>query len=78
MRRDLTLHIIAGFLLGGIITCLTHSWAFGVAFSALVGLAKEMWDKYHPPHVSDFADFIATVVGGVMGTILGVLIDYLV
>ena len=36
-----------------------------------IGLAKELYDSYHPDkHTADGQDFIATVVGGLTGVAL--------
>jgi drug/metabolite transporter (DMT)-like permease len=44
-------------------------WAILVV--ALIALAKEVYDYNHPNHTADFLDWVATVLGGVLGLILG-------
>jgi hypothetical protein len=37
----------------------------------LIALAKEVYDYNHPNHTADVWDWVATVLGGVLGLILG-------
>jgi hypothetical protein len=54
---------------------LTSCLAVGFALSVLVGIAKEVYDYLHPgTHTPDRADARATVVGGLAGTAMTVLI----
>jgi hypothetical protein len=56
---------IGGFLFNYAIGC----WAILVV--ALIALAKEVYDYKHPNHTADFYDWLATVLGGLSGLILG-------
>jgi hypothetical protein len=45
---------------------------------AILAFAKEVYDYNHPNHTADFWDWVATVLGGILGLILGELIWQLI
>lgn len=59
--QDKISHFAGGTILG------TAGLVFGIEGALflpfVVGLAKEIWDHYHPPHEADPLDLLATVLG---------------
>lgn len=56
--------LLVGHLLDGAFGTPDYLAALGLFMTApVVGLAKETWDLWHPPHVSDGLDLLATVAG---------------
>lgn len=43
-----------------------HPKLWGLATSLAVGIAKESWDKHHPPHTCEAGDVVAAVSGGLV------------
>ena len=66
--QDKQLHLAVGVVLG--LLPIGHPVA-GLLLATFAGLGKEVWDHYNPPHVPDPFDFLATVVGGLAGALLG-------
>lgn len=77
IARDKIYHFIAGLITG-----LAAAWALhlagipsagaaggGMLAGLAVGIGKEVWDAYHPPHVSDTLDAIATAAGAAVGAL---------
>jgi hypothetical protein len=86
--KDKMLHIGAGFLITIVFVVVFHNPGFGLMAAIAAGLAKEyIWDaginylnkrKGLPPaHDVDFEDAIATIIGGLAGTLLTSLILHL-
>ena len=69
VRADLQAHFWIGSILGFFTFLLIGYWALVVV--ALIALLKEVYDYKHPNHTADFWDWVATVLGGVAGLILG-------
>lgn len=75
IKADKLLHFIAGLLVAeGVAGALSHfarlyALIVGLAASVVVGYLKERWDSKHGGVVSD-KDFVATVIGGSVGTIV--------
>lgn len=68
---DKALHIIYG----AVIFDALHFWMiapYALAAVLVIGILKEIYDKYHPPHTCDWRDALATVIGGVIGYAAGV------
>ena len=73
---DKQAHFWTGSILGFISYFLFGYWALVVV--ALIALLKEVYDYNHPNHTADFWDWVATVLGGILGLILGELIWQLI
>lgn len=69
VRADLQAHFWCGAILGFISYFFIGCWALVVV--ALIALIKEVYDYKHPNHTADFLDWVATVLGGILGLILG-------
>jgi VanZ family protein len=69
VRADLQAHFWTGSILGFLAFLFIGCWALVVV--ALIALLKEVYDYKHPNHTADFWDWVATVLGGVAGLILG-------
>ena len=69
VRADLQTHFWCGAILGLIFNVVIGCWA--ILAVALIALLKEVYDYKHPNHTADFWDWVATVLGGVAGLILG-------
>lgn len=75
---DKLLHIAAGFFIGALAYRVTHLFSAAWAAAAIVGILKEMWDRYQniqlakqekpPAHDVDPVDAVATIVGGIIGS----------
>lgn len=72
MKRDKLYHLIAGFVI-----------AFGLSFwrpdAGLIaavgaGIAKEFYDKYVKKSVIDPLDTLATIVGGIAGIVIALIL----
>jgi VanZ family protein len=66
---DKQAHFSMGAILGFLFNYVIGCWAIVVV--ALIALAKEVYDYNHPNHTADVWDWVATVLGGVLGLILG-------
>ena len=66
---DKQAHFWCGSILGLLLSFAIGCWAILVV--ALIALAKEVYDYNHPNHTADVWDWVATVLGGVLGLILG-------
>ena len=66
---DKQAHFWSGAILGFLFNYAIGCWAILVV--ALIALAKEVYDYNHPNHTADVWDWVATVLGGVLGLILG-------
>lgn len=61
-------HFISGFILFFLLLACQVPALFAVAGVSLVGVAKEVYDHYHPlEHTADVYDWLATTLGGVAG-----------
>lgn len=76
VRADLQAHFWTGSILGFVSYFFIGCWALVVV--ALIALIKEVYDYNHPNHTADFWDLVATVLGGILGLILGELIWQLI
>lgn len=74
---DKQAHMVTGFIGGVAISCFLGFYA-GVTLMAIIAFAKEAYDYKHPNHTADFLDWVATVLGGILGLILGELIWQLI
>lgn len=57
------LHSAVSFIICIISQMMFHNIAISVLIACVVGVAKEIWDKYNPPHCCDIYDIIADCIG---------------
>ena len=75
IKADKLLHFIAGLLIAEVVAGAFSHFArlyaliIGLVASVVAGYLKEMWDSKHNGVVSD-KDFVATVIGGSVGTLV--------
>ncbi len=67
---DKFMHFVSGAI-GGFIIALFLGFYAGLVIMATIAFAKEVYDYNHPNHTADFWDWVATVLGGALGLILG-------
>jgi hypothetical protein len=67
---DKQAHFATGAI-GGFIVTYFLGFIGGVSVITILALAKEVYDYNHPNHTADVWDWVATVLGGVLGLILG-------
>lgn len=63
ITKDKQLHFAAGAISYSGARLLGFSQGESLALGLLAGIAKEAWDRKHPPHVSEFNDFAASAAG---------------
>jgi hypothetical protein len=71
VRADLQAHFATGAILAFVAYFVIGYWA--LLLVAIVAGAKEWYDYKHPNHTSDIYDWVATVLGGLLGLSLGLL-----
>lgn len=82
VQRDKTLHLLVGVCFAAVVSFLCGvgglsqgaCWCIGAASATALGIGKELWDSYHPPHVADAMDAVATTIGGAIGATVGSLL----
>ena len=67
--RDKLLHFVAGFVVSFVVYVATSNATIAFSLSALLGIAKEVYDSRGHGTV-EMLDAVATIVGGVVGAIL--------
>ena len=61
------MHFACGFIIAAILT--PFIGAYSIVVVAIIALLKEIYDFLHPEsHTADGLDFLATTLGGVLGT----------
>ena len=73
---DKKLHFLAGVIICVLVALIFKSPMYGLIASVIAGIGKEIYD-YYDYGKFDFADALATFVGGICGYIVGVLIKSL-
>ncbi len=68
---DKQAHFNTGAILAFVAYFVIGYWA--LLLVAIVAGAKEWYDYKHPNHTADFYDWVATVLGGLLGLSLGLL-----
>ena len=72
---DKFMHGLSGFVGGAAMMWLTDITIISIAAVAVVAYLKEQYDARHPDeHTADGLDFLATTLGGVLGTAIVSLI----
>ena len=72
-EQDKRQHFAVGMAIGGLATVISKDRAVGIATSALVGVAKELYDRNHGGVFSK-ADIAWNVIGAIGGAYVGGLI----
>ena len=66
---DKQAHMVTGFIGGVSISCFLGFYA-GVTIMATIAFAKEVYDAHNTGHTSDVWDWIATMLGAILGSLL--------
>ena len=70
---DKQMHMLSGFIIAAVLT--PFIGAYSIVVVAIIALLKEVYDFLHPEsHTADFWDWVATVLGGVVGFVVVALI----
>jgi hypothetical protein len=70
---DKQAHALSGFIIAAVLT--PFIGAYSVLVVAVIALAKEIYDYIHKDiHTPDFMDWVATVLGGLVGFVVVALI----
>ena len=73
---DKIYHLVAGFIISLIFGLINP--VLGLILAIIAGVGKEIYDKYIKKSVIDPLDVIATVLGGVLGTGLAIVITNMI
>ena len=73
---DKIYHLVAGFIISLIFGLINP--VLGLALAIIAGVGKEIYDKKIKKSVIDPLDAIATVVGGILGTGLAIVITNMI
>ena len=74
--KDKKLHFLAGVIVCFVVALIFKNPMYGLIASVIAGIGKEIYD-YYDYGKFDFADALATWVGGIAGYIVGVLVKSL-
>ncbi len=67
------MHFVCGFIIAAVLT--PFIGAYSILVVAIIAALKEIYDYMHPDkHTADFMDWVATVLGGVVGFVITSLI----
>ena len=73
VAEDKFMHIVCGFIITAVLT--PFIGAYSIVVVAIIALLKEIYDYLHKDiHTPDFLDWVATTLGGVLGTVIVSLI----
>jgi VanZ family protein len=70
---DKQAHIATGAIGGVAISCFLGFYA-GVAIMTTIAFAKEAYDAHNTGHTSDVWDWVATTLGGIIGSLVILII----
>ena len=73
---DKIYHLVSGFIIGLIFGLINP--VLGLALAIIAGIGKEIYDKKIKKSVIDPLDVIATVLGGILGTGLAIVITNMI
>ena len=73
---DKIYHLVAGFIISLIFGLINP--VLGLALAIIAGVGKEIYDKKIKKSVIDPLDVIATVVGGILGTALAIILTNMI
>jgi hypothetical protein len=63
------MHFICGLVIAALLT--PFIGAYSILVVAVIAALKEIYDARHPDkHTADFMDWVATVLGGVLGMLI--------
>jgi hypothetical protein len=66
---DKQAHFLCGLVIAALLT--PFIGAYSIVVVAIIALLKEIYDARHPDkHTADFMDWVATVLGGVVGFVV--------
>ena len=68
LERDKQLHLAAGMVCAVVVTLLGFG-IYALLATTILGVAKEVYDKFTPGRVVDFWDAVATAVPGLPFTL---------
>lgn len=73
MKKDKLYHLVAGFIIGFVFAF----WRPGEAlfFASCAGVGKELYDKYIKKSEVDPLDAFFTILGGMIGVVLSILMQ---
>jgi hypothetical protein len=77
IAADKIVHLLAGALISIVTLLITGSGPTGIIMATIAGAWKEWWDSKGNGKV-EFADFIATVAGGILAIIGVKLFGYII
>jgi hypothetical protein len=70
---DKQAHFLSGFIIAAVLT--PFIGAYSILVVAVIAALKEIYDARHPDkHTADFMDWVATVLGGVVGFVVVALV----
>jgi hypothetical protein len=70
---DKQMHFLSGFIIAAVLT--PFIGAYSILVVAVIAALKEIYDARHPDkHTADFMDWVATVLGGVVGFVVVALV----
>lgn len=69
---DKVYHLIAGFVIALVFGLINPT--LGIIAASLAGVGKEVYDKYYKKSSPDPLDALATIVGGIIGLVICLLI----
>lgn len=75
-QKDKQKHLIVGFIISLFCGLCSH-WSIGIAVASLAGAVKEFYDMTGRG-TPEFADFVMTMVGGIIGGVFTVIISLLI
>lgn len=72
IQKDKKLHLMAGFSI--FFSLVLFGKVFALVGAGLAGLGKELYDyKHKDKHTVDFYDFLFTLIGGIIGYLITVV-----
>ena len=70
---DKQMHMLSGFIIAVLLT--PFIGAYSILVVAVIAALKEIYDARHPDkHTADFMDWVATVLGGLVGFVVVALV----
>jgi hypothetical protein len=73
LPADKQMHFIGGLVIAALLT--PFIGAYSIVVVAVIAALKEIYDARHPDkHTADFWDWVATVLGGVVGFVVVALV----